>query len=154
MQMTRRTKILVTVAAGILVAFVGLAFLASFGFSGRTVKGRHVAGVDWLPNTANDITYIKNSGGLFPWVCFECSMSPEAVRAFGEEKGWKFTEEKGYSTGLRLALQLPPVRKVDGAALDYYPMALVYENRKGNGGGVTAIYDPELRRLFVHQSSN
>ncbi len=154
MQITRRKKILVASAAGILAALAGLMLLGSFGFSGRTVKGQHVAQVDWLPKTASDITYIMNTGGLFPWLCFECSMSWEAVQAFAGTKGWKFTEQKGYTTGLRLALHLPPVRKVDGAALDYYPLALVYENRKGNGGGVTAIYDPELQRLFVHQSSN
>jgi len=147
-------KIVVASAAVILAALVGLMVVGSLGFSGRTVKGEHVAQVDWLPKTASDITYIMNTGGLFPWLCFECSMSSEAVQAFAETKGWKFTEQKGYSTGLRLALHLPPVRQVDGASLDYYPLALVYEKRKGNGGGVTAIYDPELQRLFVHQSSN
>lgn len=71
MQITRRMKILAASAAGILAALVGLMCLGSFGFSERTVKGQHVAQVDWLPKTANDITYIMNTGGLFPWLCFE-----------------------------------------------------------------------------------
>ncbi len=71
-------------------------------------KGTTCGSVDWLPKTASDITYIMNRGGLFPWLCFECSMSSEAVQAFAGTKGWNFTEQKEYSTGLRLALHLPP----------------------------------------------
>ena len=70
-------------------------------------------------------------------------------------KGWELSEKKNYySTGLRLPLKLPPIRKVEGMEIDFYPLALVYEDRKGNGGGITVIYDPEFQRLFVLQSAN
>ena len=152
--MSRRVKVFFITIAVILVAVVALLFFANRSFSGTTEAKQHVAHVDWLPKEATDVTYIKNEGGVFPWLCFECSLPRPAMDNLAETKGWKLSEKKDYSTGLRLNLKLPPVRKVEGMAIDFYPMALVYEKRKGNGGGITVIYDPEFQRLFVQQSTN
>lgn len=151
--MSRRAKTFFITSAAILVAVVALLFFASRSFSGTKEAKQHVAHVNWLPEEATDVTYVKRDG-VFPFICFECFLPRQAMENLAKTKGWNLSEKKDYSTGLRSTLELPPVRKVEGMEIDFYPLALVYEDRKGNGGGITVIYDPEIQRLFVLQSAN
>ena len=143
-----------TIIVLIVAALAILGWLAARGFSGTTETKQHLPRIDWLPIEASDISFARNDGGIFPWLSFECSLPNAAFATFAEQKGWKPTWKTNYSTGLRATLKLPPLRFVEGRAVDFYPVTLVHEVRKGNGGGITVIYDPESRRLFVSQSSN
>ena len=141
---------------------VGVCLLVVFGcsiwvyhhiFGGQAESGRHVAHVDWLPAEATDVTFQKNDG-LFWFLSFECALPRPAFDKFAKEKGWSLVEKRDYTTGLRFGLGLPPVRNVGGKLDDTYTTALVYEDRRANGGGVTVVYDPERQRLFVLESGN
>jgi len=117
-------------------------------------EGRHLQSADWLPSTASDITFLRETRGFW-WQAYECRMARADFETFAAEKGWILTEKVDFGTSMRRVLDLPPVRPSDdGWHPDNYPVALVYERTQSNNGGIQVIYDLEREILFVSQSSH
>ena len=116
-------------------------------------SGKALPSVDWLPVTATDITFVRNSG-LFWSRAYECKMARPELEQFAARNGWSLTLRKDFATGLRSVLGLPPVGSFYGTPTDYYPEALVFEKFQSNNGGIQVVYDLERSVLFVSESSN
>ena len=143
------------VVGGVAALLVGLAgfFLFHGIFATEHKSGVRVARVDWLSREATDITF-EEDAGLFWMLTYECAFPRAAFDRYAKSNSWVMAERDDYQNGFRFGLKLPPVRIVNGKPSDTYPRALVYENRKANGGGVTAVYDMETQQLFVFESSH
>ncbi|MEN9401852.1 MAG: hypothetical protein RL091_555 [Verrucomicrobiota bacterium] len=136
----------------ILAGILGTRFLLRSALEIIDESGQHVARVDWLPKEATDVSYVRK-GDLFWLSVYECTIPRDSFERFAKENNWKMEEARDVHVGpYRSILNLPPIRQ--GAPEDMYPLALRYEERQQNGGGVTVVYDPESRRLFVSESSN
>lgn len=138
--------------AALLIALAGF-FLLRGIFVVEHKSGVRVTRVDWLPKEATDITFERDEG-LFWMLNYECAFPRAAFDRYAKANGWVMVEKKDYHDGFRSMLKLPPVRVFKGHPSDTYPLALVHEYRKANGVGITAVYDVELQRLFVFESSH
>lgn len=84
--------------------------------------------------------------------CCECSLPAEVLARIARKEGWTLEPKSDVAVSLRAVLGLPALKKMDFGDIDLVAEALVYQNRKPNGGGVTVVYDTEASRLFVHES--
>jgi hypothetical protein len=140
----------------LIAIFAGLALLA-FGFlvaitwrSAPKIE-KHISSAEWLPSEASDISYIETEG--FGWYRFsEFTISEPQLRSFAEENKWNLESEENTFVSARSLLGEPPLRELYGAPSDFIPNALVYEDRKKNGGGVTLTYDLDSNRAYLHTS--
>ncbi len=158
MSTSKSTKASTIAGAAILLlviaGFLSFEFLLKQpGFDLINESGQNVAQVDWLPKDATDVTYVRR-GDLF-WLCvYECSMPRAAFERFAKDNDWDVREERNVNVGpVRSMLKLPPIRQ-NLPLEEIYPIALHYERRQQNGGGITVVYDLEAQRLFVWESSN
>jgi len=98
--------------------------------------------VEWLPETASDITYFEREG--FGWVkTAEFTMAKEDLEKWAEEKKWPLISEDN------IHARRP---SEDGHKSILVKKALVYDNRQPNGGGLTLIYDIENQRGYFDLS--
>ena len=136
--------------------FTGLAALA-FGllvivtWRSEPKIEKNVSSVEWLPQEASDISYIKTEG--FGWYRFsEFTISETKLRSFAGENEWNLIEKENVLLPSRSLLGEPPLRELYDQPTDFIPNALVYENRKSNGGGITLTYDLDSSRAYLHTS--
>jgi hypothetical protein len=61
---------------------------------------------------------------------------------------WKPEEKENVSVHFRSQLGEPPLRDIHDMKMDLVLKALVFEDRKPNGGGIIVVYDRDLKRLF------
>ena len=93
---------------------------------GEPETGKHVASVDWLPDSATDINYYKLGG--FGWVKnYDCFIPEDDFLVFAEGKGWKLEENENR----------------------YF-----YEKWYTNGGGASVHYDKGTKRLTIQSNHN
>ncbi len=138
------------IAAVVVIALVWALF--SFMFhTGDPIIEKHLDSVDWLPPAASDISYFERKG--FGWIkIYECSIDEIEFLKFAEQNSWQMKEMGDASAHFRNLLGEPPLRIIHDVQVDIVPKALYFEDRKPNGGGVTVIYDKELKRLFYSSS--
>ncbi len=142
--------ILLSLAA---IGFWGLRLVLHSAFKKVDEAGQHVVQVDWLPKEASDVTYLRQ-GGLFWLSCYECALPRSAFDKFAKENGWAVKETRNVNVGgFRSMLKLAPIR-LNKPMEEVYPIALHYQERQKDGGGITVVYDLETQRLFVWESSN
>lgn len=127
--------------------------LALTGCGPTQETGNGLSSVNWLPYTASDVTFVRNTG-LFWDQTYECKMAKSDFDAFAIKNGWSPVLKNDVVTEFRRVLGLPPVRVYFRRPTDYYPEALVYEKFHGNGGGIQVIYDTRRGILFVSESAN
>jgi len=114
--------------SGVLLAFLSFAILTMLFFyafqTSDPYTGEHVPSVDWLPESATDISFYRIDG--FGWVKnYDCLIPEKDFRIFAMESGWKLQAEDS---------------------------TLFYAKRHPNGGGVSVNYNRETRRLHVQSN--
>lgn len=129
-----------------------LALLIFLARPNAPVIEENVESVDWLPPEASDISYYSREG--FGWFRFaEGTMTEEDFRAFAVSNDWDLEEKENVSVHMRSVLGRPPPREVrEGIEMDRVRDALVYENRRPNGGGITLVFDRETDRFYFSES--
>lgn len=112
----------------------------------------NVDSVEWLPQEASDISYYVREG--FGWFYFaEGTMTEQDFRSFAAENDWDLEVKKDVSVHMRSILGRPPLREVrEGIEMDRVLDALVYEDRKASGGGITWVFDRETERFYFNKS--
>jgi hypothetical protein len=145
-----------TLIAGFLL-FAGSCGLFMYELK-RKESGEHVASVKWLPESATDITYVKE---MF---IVECEFAiPEAdFVAFGKEKG-RYLEEMEKSKAIMPRIISPERRrflrmddtgdaesliKTSEEAHLRATKGLFYQEQWGNGGGYTFLYNRDTGRTY------
>lgn len=132
--------------------FCALFFWAAFG--DHPESGTHCAHVDWLPDTASDISYYRNPN-IGNNRAYEFRMSLENFLAYAAKQKWAvqpFSGEAsvrrhtyfGQHPGDSADMRNIRIRSTDG---------LFYEKRYANGGGVTVLYDKPSGIAYINESS-
>lgn len=137
------------IISGAVLLLIAVVFLAR-PTAPRIVE--NVDSVEWLPGEASDISYYVREG--FGWFRFaEGTMTESDFRSFAASNGWTLKEKKDVHVAGRSVLGRPPLREVyRGIEMDMVVAALVYENRRPNGGGVTWVFDRETSRFYFDES--
>src|SRR5690625_1313300 len=132
--------------------FILFLILAFVGCSSEPEIRKNVDFVEWLPGNASEISYYSRDG--FGWFRFaEGTMAEENFRSFAASNGWDLEEKENVSVNMRSVLGEPPLREVqEGIEMDMVRDALVYEDRKPNGGGMTWVFDRETDRFYFNES--
>jgi len=92
--------------------------------TGDPYTGEHLSSVDWLPESATDVSFYRIDG--FGWVKnYDCLIPEIDFRVFAAENGWKLQTEDSI---------------------------LYYAKRHRNGGGVSVNYNRETGRLSVQSN--
>lgn len=93
-------------------------------WQGEPTTGKQLASVDWLPQSATDISFYKRDG--FGWIRnYDCLIPVEDFLIMAKRRGWEIQDE----------------------GPNYY-----YEKWHDNGGGASVYYDKKTRRLTVHSN--
>src|SRR5690349_20371064 len=83
---------LVVCVVGLVAIFVGYVSCES----SKVETGAHLARVDWLPETASDITF-KRTGGFGWCLVYECTLPEDAFQMLAQKEGWKIQETTNVS---------------------------------------------------------
>ena len=120
--------------------------------------GFHLASVDWLPPTASDISFYRNSNIGNVLAC-EFHISKADFEALARERGWlvkplydlpSVDEESAYRYTEYLPDGHPQRREPFKATISE---GLFFEDRHKNGGGITVLYDEAHSMAYVDSSN-
>ena len=118
-----------------------IAFFISFSYTPEETA-YNIDSVDWLPNTASDISFHERGG--FGWIkVYNCKMSKSDFINFAEEQGWKLDEDKNQQLFRQYVINEEDI---------IINHSLTYMKVQRNNGGTRVIYDIENERLYVSQS--
>lgn len=124
----------------ITLVFSVVLIISFFHSSEETVY--HLDTVDWLPDSASDISFHKRGG--FGWLkVYNCKMKKSDFMRFADKNKWDLREEKAE----RIFRQY--VISKEDIVINH---SLVYINTHNNNGGTSVMYDIENERLYVSQS--
>jgi hypothetical protein len=106
----------------------------------------NVETVDWLPDTATNISYFKS----YLFTAYEFDISEEEFLKLAEKKGWKVKKINQTKRVLRYTYGVNQKnntsKKTNTEAIidsGYY-----YNKRFSNGGGITVVYDNEKQTAY------
>jgi hypothetical protein len=141
------------------LAACGMALLRSMYLDFTSVEmGEHQQSVDWLPNTASDISYYRS----YSLTAYEFTIAESEFLAWSRFDLLRI--EKPVSV-LRYCCVSARLAPLDGSTADEAKLIAYmnsqtatvsngwyYKRRRQNGGGITMAYDRETRRAFVETS--
>jgi hypothetical protein len=145
------TKVILGSCVGIPVAAV--AFFGWVGFGDHSETGVHRPSVDWLPQTASDISFYRNSN-IGNILAYEFHISKPDFEALARERGWPVKPPEQGASVIRYTQCLPsghPYRNEPFAAET--SDGLFFEDRRPNGGGITVLFDNASSTAYVFTSN-
>ena len=107
----------------------------------------HSPSEKWLPKSATDISYLKS----YSWTAYEFTMQEIEFRKYANDHEWNLKEisdEKSISRYLRFA---DLVGRTSSLSDSYISVkhGLWHEVRRGNGGGISVVYDRAAQRAYI-----
>ena len=145
------TKVILSSCVGIPAAAVAFFGWAAFGDHSET--GIHRPSVDWLPQTASDISFYRNSN-IESILAYEFHISKSDFKALARERGWPVKAPEQRASVIRYTQCLPfgaPHRNEPFAAAT--SDGLFFEERRPNGGGITVLFDDANSMAYVFKSN-
>jgi hypothetical protein len=145
------SKVILSSCVGIPVASVALFSWAAFGDQSET--GFHRSSVDWLPETASDISFYRNSN-IANILAYEFHISKPDFEALAGERGWRVKPLEQRASVIRYTQCLP-----SGHHQRTEPFAaaasegLFFEDRRSNGGGISVLFDGANSMAYVFKSN-
>jgi hypothetical protein len=142
-------------------AFLGLGLLlvAVFtlfcwaAFRDHIETGFHQHRVDWLPPTATDISFYRNSN-LANTLAYEFHISRSDFEALARDRYWPVKPLEQRVSVIRYIQCLPSEHSQSNEPLwAETSVGLFFENRRGNGGGITVLFDDTDSMAYVFQSN-
>lgn len=134
--------------------FVGLLALLAFSFAySRPESGTALTSVKWLDARASDISYFRANdfGNNF---AYEFRIDLTNFEALAKERSWQLAPLDEPRSIMRYTFFLPETHphrlKPIFAEVE---RGLFFESRRPNGGGITVLYDTNVFRAYVSQSS-
>jgi len=126
-----------------LLAFIIYLFY-SFSYSPVEIK-KNLSNVDWLPESASQISFIKRSG--FGWVhIYKCKILENDFLKFASSNEWQIT------SATDVYVEFASELNAENEELKIISDAYVFENKKNNNGGIHVIYDKKNKILYYSNS--
>lgn len=145
------TKIILVGCAVTAAGFV--AFFGWTAFGDRSETGFHCPSVPWLPQSASDISFYRNSN-IGNVQAYEFQISRPDFEALARERGWNVKPMKQEVSIIRYTQCLPSahIQRTE----PFHAMSssgLFYEDRRPNGGGISVLYDDVKSMAYVFSSN-
>jgi len=153
--MTARQKTILTrTAIGAVILFNPLTLAVMWYVTARWSNshpdtGENVAHVDWLPNTAHNISYYDTSS----FTAYECSMKESDFRSFAIENDYPIAEIDKPQEIRRFGYMQAISDEAYKAATARVVRGLFAQHRQSNGGGYHIVFDRETERLYFQSSA-
>ena len=149
--MTTKIKVVLFTCLGIPAAAVGLVGWAMFG--DHIEIGIHRPSVDWLPHTASDISFYRNTN-MANFLAYEFHISKPDFETLAHERSWPVKPPEGRVSVARYTQCLPDghPQLIEPLEAETYD-GLFFELRHQNGGGITVLYDETSSMAYVFKSN-
>jgi hypothetical protein len=147
----KNTKIVLS--ACLTIAVTGVAFFLWAAFGDHSEMGVHRSRVDWLPATASDISFYRNTN-ISGVRVYEFRISRQDFEALAKEEGWAVKPFQEKKVVVRYT-QCLPANHPDQKPPFYAESStgLFFEERHANGGGISVLYDTGIGMAFVDRSN-